>query len=146
MSGSGWWSEVSRRRFLRDGSIVVGGALAGSSVMGLAGCRCGSGGEAAADGGSDDGGNPPSWSEYDVRLRLRDVLHMADIDHHGIFIDFGTAARFKYTLGNWRSGWGDDVVEQGISFTWATRPPARAYFHLDEATPVKFIFLWKRTI
>jgi arylsulfatase A-like enzyme len=75
-----------------------------------------------------------------VRLQLRDALHLADVDHHGVFVDFGTPARFKYTLGNWRSGWGADVEEQGVTFTWATVSPARIYFHLDQAAPFRIMF------
>ncbi len=34
------------------------------------------------------------------------LLHLADVyDPAGLFIDFGTAARPKYTIGNWNSGW-----------------------------------------
>ncbi len=34
------------------------------------------------------------------------LLHLADVyDPSGLFIDFGTAARPKYTIGNWNSGW-----------------------------------------
>ncbi|MBT8454204.1 MAG: sulfatase [Deltaproteobacteria bacterium] len=34
------------------------------------------------------------------------LLHLADVyDQAGLFADFGTAARPKYTIGNWNSGW-----------------------------------------
>jgi arylsulfatase A-like enzyme len=41
-----------------------------------------------------------------VHEDLLALLHLADVyDPAGLFIDFGTAARLKYTLGNWNSGW-----------------------------------------
>jgi arylsulfatase A-like enzyme len=46
---------------------------------------------------------PDGTSTYEDLLAL---LHLADVyDPAGLFIDFGTAARLKYTLGNWNSGW-----------------------------------------
>ncbi len=34
------------------------------------------------------------------------LVHLADVyDPAGLFVDFGTAARPKYTIGNWNSGW-----------------------------------------
>lgn len=144
MSGSGRRSGISRRGFLRDGSLLLGGLAAGPSIAGLMGCRCGGSDENSPAAEESAGSTPDAWRDYDIRQQLRDVLHLADIDHHGVFVDFGTAARFKYTLGNWRSGWGDDVEEQGISFTWATTPPARAYFHLDEQGPVRLLFRARR--
>jgi len=46
---------------------------------------------------------PDGTAAYEDLLAL---LHLADVyDPSGLFIDFGTAARLKYTLGNWNSGW-----------------------------------------
>ena len=140
MLGSGTGKGVSRRKFLRDGSLLLGGLTAGPSLLGLSGCQCNATEEAAPDAAGQGSGIPESWRDYDVRLQLRDALHLADIDHHGVFVDFGTAARYKYTLGNWRTGWGDDVEEQGVSFTWTVGPPARGFFHLEEAAPIRMIF------
>ena len=106
-------NRISRRRLLRDGSLVLGGLATGPSVMGLVGCRCGGDEQATAPTTEGlQGAAPAGWRDYDLRLPLRDNLHLADVDHCGTFVDFGTAARFKYTLGNWRSGWGADVEEQ----------------------------------
>ena len=46
---------------------------------------------------------PDGTSTYEDLLAL---LHLADVyDSTGLFVDFGTAARPKYTIGNWNSGW-----------------------------------------
>jgi arylsulfatase A-like enzyme len=46
---------------------------------------------------------PNGTATYEDLLAL---LHLADVyDPAGLFIDFGTAARLKYTIGNWNSGW-----------------------------------------
>ncbi|MBN1770083.1 MAG: sulfatase [Deltaproteobacteria bacterium] len=50
-------------------------------------------------------------------------LAMADIDHHGVFVDFGTPHRFKHTLGNWAMGWSGDYRDGRESFSWAVDDP-----------------------
>ena len=46
---------------------------------------------------------PDGTTTYEDLLAL---LHLADVyDRAGLFVDFGTVARLKYTLGNWNSGW-----------------------------------------
>ncbi len=137
-------NDITRRRFLRDGSFVLGGLTLGPALLGGSGCRCGAG---EATGGGDGGAAgpvPEAFRDFDVRFALRDHLHLADVDHHGQYLEFGSAARFKYTLGGWRSGWGADVEEQGTTFTWATASPARVYFHLEQATPFTLIFRARR--
>ena len=138
MSGSG--RTISRRRFLRNGSLLLGGCIAGPTVLGQAGCRCGADGGDSTDGRRAGAGMPGEWRDLDVRIDLREHLHFADLDHNGLFVDFGTAGRFKTTLGGWRSGWGGDVEEQGTTFTWASESPSRGYFHIDEAGPLQVIF------
>ena len=55
------------------------------------------------------------------------MLHLADIyDPAGLFIDFGTSARLKYTLGNWNSGWQAERREGGATvstFAKSARQP-----------------------
>ncbi|HJL32522.1 MAG TPA: sulfatase, partial [Polyangiaceae bacterium LLY-WYZ-15_(1-7)] len=46
-----------------------------------------------------------------VHLDLLELAHLADVDHHGLYVDFGTQARFKYTSGQWNSGWGSDGAD-----------------------------------
>src|SRR5690348_9372475 len=41
-------------------------------------------------------------------LDLQRMLHLADYEHQGLSIGFGTSARMKYTVGHWKTGWGKD--------------------------------------
>ncbi len=46
---------------------------------------------------------PTGTAQHEDLLAL---LHLADVyDPSGLFVDLGTAARPKYTIGNWNSGW-----------------------------------------
>ena len=54
---------------------------------------------------------PEGTAQHEDLLAL---LHLADVyDPAGLFIDFGTAARPKYTIGNWNSGWLGESREGG---------------------------------
>jgi arylsulfatase A-like enzyme len=69
-------------------------------------------------------GPPPEGLE--VYLDLQDKLHLADYEHHGLFVGFGTAARMKYTIGHWKSGWGKDGVDDASNaFTQVSATNAR---------------------
>ncbi len=58
---------------------------------------------------------------------LGQALHLADVDADGLFIDFGSPARHKYTFGNWKSGWGADIdlKERSVTHVGST---GRVYF------------------
>lgn len=59
--------------------------------------------------------------------------HLADVyDSNGLYVDFGTAARFKYTNGNWQSGWIDDRKEGEASVS-TFRGKARIYLPADDS-------------
>ncbi|MFN7699709.1 MAG: hypothetical protein ACK5U8_17555, partial [Deltaproteobacteria bacterium] len=72
-----------------------------------------------------------------MHLDLIELSHLAEVDHHGLYIDFGTPARQKYTLGNWRptngngTGWLADGADGDETFTYAGRM-ARLYFDVRE--------------
>jgi choline-sulfatase len=70
-----------------------------------------------------------------VWLNLQNIVHLADIDHGGLFIDLGTPARMKYTVGHWKTGWGKDGVEGDTTYTRVTAPGARVYFPLNGNEP-----------
>ena len=53
-----------------------------------------------------------------AHLNLLNLAHLADVNQGGLFVDFGTAARHKYTIGNWKTGWGEDGVEGDTTFTY----------------------------
>jgi arylsulfatase A-like enzyme len=127
---------VTRRDFLVAGSgLVIGAAMP-------LGC------------GSDEGAQPTDtvdptakgtpWAGTKKVLDLRESLHLADLGYYGEFVDFGTAARFKYTLGGWMTGWDNDTSMNGVSFTWATKSPSRLYFSLAQPTPLVLEFRAKQ--
>ncbi len=52
-------------------------------------------------------------------MSLLALTHLADVrDAGGLFVDLGTAARAKYTMGDWHSGWEGDAVIDGSSVTF----------------------------
>jgi choline-sulfatase len=56
-----------------------------------------------------------------AHLNLQNLVHLADVDQDGLFVDFGTAARMKYTIGQWKTGFGKDGVDKdgtGNDVTW----------------------------
>jgi len=107
----------------------------------------GSGAEAAGGGGAGTepgaepvggtGPRPEQANSLRMHLDLVELAHLAEVDHHGLYIDFGTPARHKYTLGNWRpsngngTGWGTDGADGDETFTYAGRM-ARLYFDVRE--------------
>ncbi|HEY8428443.1 MAG TPA: sulfatase [Sandaracinaceae bacterium] len=59
-------------------------------------------------------------------------MHLADVSHHGPYVDFGTPARLHYTMGRWHNGFLSDVSAGDRDFT-RTGTEARAFVHVDEA-------------
>jgi choline-sulfatase len=128
---------LSRRDF-----IVTGSGFVAATALG-----CGGGGEepgAASSGAADQAAQGTPWAGTEEIADLRDRLHLADIFHRGEFMDFGTAARFKYTLGGWMSGFDNDTDMNGRSYTFATKSPSRMYFSTLEKKPLSFIFRVKK--
>jgi choline-sulfatase len=91
---------------------------------------------AAAHGGTGD--RPSAAGSLRMQLDLLDVAHLADVDHDGLYMDFGTPARAKYTMGAWQggsaghAGWLSDGVDGDETFTRAGES-GRVYFDLREA-------------
>jgi choline-sulfatase len=52
-----------------------------------------------------------------AHLNLMNLAHMAEVDQGGLFIDFGTPARMKYTSGNFKTGYLKDGKEGDTTFT-----------------------------
>ncbi len=123
---------LTRRDF-----IVASSSLALGAVVPLG---CGGGDESS---GSKSDGDPAAkgtpWAGTEKVYDFAESLHLADINHFGQFVDFGTAARFKYTLGGWMSGWDNDTSMNGMSFTWATKSPSRFYFTVPNQIPIDFV-------
>jgi arylsulfatase A-like enzyme len=102
--------------------------------------------------GAEAAGEAPSEAEADpsarvraelaktrVHLDLQALAHLADVDHHGLYMDFGTPARMHYTMGRWHNGFLTDVQAGERDFT-RMGTDARAWFHVDEAGPLTLRF------
>jgi arylsulfatase A-like enzyme len=120
-----------RRRLWVTATIVV----ACSTVSGCGGCGDGQSGEA----GGETAALPDAFGDRRVHFDLVGHVHLADVDHRGTFIDFGTPARAKYTVGQWRTGWVDDRTEGDVTFSHV-EDTGRFFFDLGEAGPVTFRF------
>ena len=72
---------------------------------------------------------PGSAEGMRAHLNLLNLVHLADVDQGGLFVDFGTPARNKYTIGHWRTGFGKDGVEGDTTYTNASAS-ARVYLPL----------------
>jgi arylsulfatase A-like enzyme len=80
---------------------------------------------------------PDGTATYEDLLAL---LHLADVyDPAGLFIDFGTAARLKYTLGNWNSGWQGESRE-GEARVSTFGKTARLYLPAASKEPMQLRF------
>ena len=95
-------------------SVVLGlGLLAG----------CGGDSEATDEEVRPEGATPERPAQAASLAMQQDLLeisHLADVDHHGLFLDFGTPARHKYTVGSWGSGWGADGTDGDVTYTYAS--------------------------
>jgi arylsulfatase A-like enzyme len=68
------------------------------------------------------------------------LSHLADYyDPAGLFIDFGTAARLKYTIGNWNSGWLGESREGGTTVSTFGKT-ARLYLPVESRQPMQLRF------
>lgn len=67
-----------------------------------------------------------------VHLDLLALAHLADVDHHGLYVDFGTPARTHYTMGRWHNGFLSDAAAGERDFT-RMGSEARLYLHSDDA-------------
>ena len=80
---------------------------------------------------------PDGTAAYEDLLAL---LHLADVyDPAGLFIDFGTAARLKYTIGNWNSGWQGESREGDASVSTFGKT-ARLYLPAASKQPMQLRF------
>ena len=106
------------------------------------GCGCAgdeSGGDDTPEGASS---RPAQAAGLVMQHDLLELSHLADIDHHGLFIDFGGPARHKYTVGNWNSGWLSDGADGDVSFT-NVGETGRVYFPMTEPGHVTLRFQMK---
>ncbi len=116
-------------------SVAACGGNDGGRETGSAG-SAGSG-AAGGGGGADEGA---SLEGLRVHQDLLAQAHFADVEHQGLFIDFGTPAHSKYTFGDWRgnndsSQWSADGHDGDTTFTYVGAR-GRVYFHWDRAEPL----------
>ncbi|MEM7437758.1 MAG: sulfatase, partial [Myxococcota bacterium] len=71
----------------------------------------------------------------ETRHDLANLLHLAEVDDGGWYIDFGTPAQSKYTGGDWRSGWLGRGVDGDTTFAHVGMR-GRVYFESDEQMPM----------
>jgi len=135
-------NDAKKNMWTRREFMIAGGTAAMAAALPL-GC----GGDAekgAAAKEADPSAKGTSWADMVATLSLCEAVHLADINHFGEFMDFGTAGRFKYTMGGWMSGWSNDSSMNGVAYTWATESPARLYFNLDAPTDLELEFRVKK--
>jgi len=115
------------------------GILMGLTLL-LGACGGGDGETAAAEGSASGTGaaSPTASAAYEgltAQLDLLNLAHLADVDHQGVFIDFGTRAQAKYTSGDWRSGWGSRGADGDTTFARVGRR-GRIWFWADAPGPM----------
>ncbi len=69
---------------------------------------------------------------YIQRFRFADHLERAHFRSSGLLIDFGTAARDKYTLAEWMSGIKGNFNRDGLTYSYVTGNNGVIYFHAPE--------------
>jgi hypothetical protein len=90
-------------------------------------------------GCDDDEGEGSDVTDLRTHIDLLERVHLADIEHHGTFIDFGTPSRMKYTVGHWRTGWLSDRASGDVTFTYVG-DTGRVFFEVDRAGPITLRF------
>jgi choline-sulfatase len=94
----------------------------------------GASGEGASQAALSDrpADQPKVFESFATHLDLWEHAHLAEIDHHGLYIEFGGPSRHKYTFGDWRSGFGKDSAVGADAFTHANADASRVYFNVDK--------------
>ncbi len=60
-------------------------------------------------------------------------LSGAHLRSGGLLVDFGTPARHKYTLGDWKTGWRGDYDDGGTTFSYLSGATGRIYFDASKS-------------
>jgi len=103
---------------------------------------CSSRSDGAPTAGEEEG--PAAFKNLRARYDLLASVHLADVVHDGLVMDFGTPARHKYTMGGWKSGWEGDSEINGVSFTYASAAVSRVFFQWDQEGPATLAFRLRR--
>ena len=65
-----------------------------------------------------------------THLDLAELRHLAEVNDGGWYLDFGTPAQSKFTVGDWRSGWVGRGVDGDTTYAHAGIR-GRVYFYAD---------------
>jgi arylsulfatase A-like enzyme len=66
---------------------------------------------------------------------LTALRHLAEVNDGGWYVDFGTPAQAKYTVGDWRSGWVGKGVDGDTTYAHVGMR-GRVYFEADRPAPL----------
>lgn len=70
------------------------------------------------------------FAGLDAHSDLTALRHLAEVDDGGWYLDFGTPAQSKYTVGDWRSGWVGKGVDGDTTYAHVGMR-GRVYFNAD---------------
>jgi choline-sulfatase len=83
-----------------------------------------------AVGCSSKSAKPDPFAGFETYSDLTALLHLAEVRDGGWYIDFGTPAQAKYTVGDWRSGWVGKGVDGDATYAQVGMR-GRVYFSAD---------------
>ena len=82
---------------------------------------------------ASDTGEPQVNSAFEKIYEFADNLNGAHLRSGGLLVDFGTPARHKYTLGDWKTGWRGDYDKGGTTFSYLSGATGRVYFDASKS-------------
>jgi choline-sulfatase len=85
---------------------------------------------AVAVGCSRGSSKPDPFAGLQAHSDLMELRHLAEVDDGGWYVDFGTPAQSKYTVGDWRSGWVGKGVDGDVTYAHVGMR-GRVYFESD---------------
>ena len=90
---------------------------------------------AMAAGCSRAGSKPDPFAGLEAHSDLTALRHLAEVNDGGWYLDFGTPAQSKYTVGDWRSGWVGKGVDGDTTYAHVGMR-GRIYFEADRPAPL----------
>jgi len=90
---------------------------------------------AVAAGCSRGGSKPDPFVGLETHSDLTALRHLAEVNDGGWYVDFGTPAQSKYTVGDWRSGWVGKGVDGDTTYAHVGMR-GRVYFEADRPAPL----------
>ncbi|KPK53251.1 MAG: hypothetical protein AMJ63_06995 [Myxococcales bacterium SG8_38_1] len=85
---------------------------------------------ALAAGCSSKSAKPDPFVGLQTHIDLTELRHLAEVRDGGWYIDFGTPAQSKYTVGDWRSGWVGKGADGDATYAYVGMR-GRVYFGVD---------------